>query len=115
QCVGHALAEDPVRGDRAPGPAVRTVPPGHALSAGLLPMLTLHGAGLPEAITGALLGEAVFSWPGIAAATVEAATAVDFPLLAALTTLATAAVLAGNLLADLLYGLTDPRVKLDEM
>ncbi|CAM5255301.1 hypothetical protein SALBM217S_08829 [Streptomyces griseoloalbus] len=46
----------------------------------------------------------------------EAATAVDFPLLAALTTLATAAVLAEAwLLADLLYGLIDPRVKLEEM
>ena len=93
----------------------RTVLLGHALRSGLLPVLTLIGSRVPELITGALLVESVFSWPGIAAATVEAATAVDFPLLAALTTLATAAVLAGNLLADLLYGLIDPRVKLDDM
>jgi peptide/nickel transport system permease protein len=62
---------------------------------------------------GALLIETVFSWPGIAAATVQAATSVDFPLLAALTVLATAAVLVGNLLSDLLYGLADPRVGFD--
>ncbi|WP_030178596.1 ABC transporter permease [Streptomyces violaceorubidus] len=115
QGVADALAEDPVRGARARGVRERTVLVQHALRSGLLPVLTLIGSRVPELITGALLVESVFSWPGIAAATVEAATAVDFPLLAALTTLATAAVLAGNLLADLLYGLFDPRVKLSEM
>ncbi|MGI5438618.1 ABC transporter permease [Streptomyces shenzhenensis] len=115
QGVTDALAEDPVRGARARGSSERTVLLGHALRSGLLPVLTLIGSRVPELITGALLVETVFSWPGIAAATVEAATAVDFPLLAALTTLATAAVLAGNLLADLLYGLFDPRVKFSDM
>jgi peptide/nickel transport system permease protein len=115
QGVGDALAEDPVRGARARGLSERTVLLGHALRSGLLPVLTLVGSRVPELITGALLVETVFSWPGIAAATVQAATAVDFPLLAALTTLATAAVLAGNLLADLLYGLFDPRVKFSDM
>ncbi|WP_405621122.1 ABC transporter permease [Streptomyces sp. NBC_00076] len=115
QGVGDALAEDPVRGARARGLSEQTVLLGHALRSGLLPVLTLVGSRVPELITGALLVESVFSWPGIAAATVEAATAVDFPLLAALTTLATAAVLVGNLLADLLYGLFDPRVKFSDM
>ncbi|MEU3509081.1 ABC transporter permease [Streptomyces longwoodensis] len=115
QGVGDALAEDPVRGARARGLSERKVLLGHALRSGLLPVLTLVGSRVPELITGALLVESVFSWPGIAAATVQAATAVDFPLLAALTTLATAAVLAGNLLADLLYGLFDPRVTFDDM
>ncbi|MGG8406282.1 ABC transporter permease, partial [Streptomyces sp. 12297] len=113
QGVTDALAEDPVRGARARGLAERTVLLGHALRAGMLPTLTLVGSRVPEVITGALLVETVFSWPGIAAATVEAATSVDFPLLAALTVLATAAVLAGNLLSDLLYGLADPRVGFD--
>ncbi|MDT0573389.1 ABC transporter permease [Streptomyces sp. DSM 3412] len=115
QGVADALAEDPVRGARARGLSERTVLLGHALRSGLLPVLTLVGSRLPELITGALLVESVFSWPGIAAATVEAAIAVDFPLLAALTTLATAAVLVGNLFADLLYGLFDPRVKFSDM
>ncbi|WP_406510620.1 ABC transporter permease [Streptomyces sp. NBC_00212] len=113
QGVGDALAEDPVRGARARGLAERTVLTGHALRSGMLPMLTLIGSRVPELITGALLVETVFSWPGIAAATVQAATSVDFPLLAALTVLATAAVLLGNLLSDLLYGLADPRVGFD--
>ncbi|ARX88444.1 putative peptide transport system permease protein [Streptomyces alboflavus] len=85
----------------------------HAFRSGMLPVLTLVGSRVPELITGALLVETVFSWPGIAAATVQAATSVDFPLLAALTALATVAVLLGNLLADLLYGLADPRVGFD--
>ncbi|CAM5274645.1 ABC transporter permease subunit OS=Streptomyces rutgersensis OX=53451 GN=F0345_01540 PE=3 SV=1 [Streptomyces diastaticus subsp. diastaticus] len=113
QGVGDALDEDPVRGARARGLSERTVLLGHALRSGLLPVLTLIGSRVPELITGALLVETVFSWPGIAAATVQAATAVDFPLLAATTVLATAAVLLGNLFADLLYGLADPRVGFD--
>ncbi|MEU1821037.1 ABC transporter permease [Streptomyces abikoensis] len=113
QGVGDALAEDPVRGARARGLRERTVLLGHALRSGLLPVLTLIGSRVPELITGALLVETVFSWPGIASTTVEAATKVDFPLLAALTVLATAAVLVGNLLADLLYGLVDPRIGFD--
>lgn len=113
QGVADALEEDPVRGARARGLSERTVLLGHAWRSGMLPMLTLIGSRVPELITGALLIETVFSWPGIAAATVEAATSVDFPLLAALTVLATAAVLVGNLLSDLLYGLADPRVGFD--
>ncbi|MER5729518.1 ABC transporter permease [Streptomyces sp. NPDC002138] len=113
QGVADALEEDPVRGARARGLRERTVLLGHGLRAGLLPMLTLIGSRVPELITGALLVETVFSWPGIAAATVQAATSVDFPLLAALTALATVAVLLGNLLSDLLYGLADPRVGFD--
>ncbi|GAA0597844.1 ABC transporter permease [Streptomyces crystallinus] len=113
QGVGDALEEDPVRGARARGLSERTVLLGHALRSGMLPMLTLVGSRVPELITGALLVETVFSWPGIAAATVQAATSVDFPLLAALTVLATAAVLLGNLLSDLLYGIADPRVGFD--
>ncbi|MFD9357310.1 ABC transporter permease [Streptomyces sp. NPDC060031] len=113
QGVADALQEDPVRGARARGVAERRILLAHGLRSGMLPMLTLIGSRVPELITGALLVETVFSWPGIAAATVQAATSVDFPLLAALTVLATAAVLAGNLLSDLLYGLADPRVGFD--
>ncbi|UED88790.1 ABC transporter permease [Streptomyces profundus] len=115
QGVSDALHEDPVRGARARGINERTVLTGHALRSGLLPVLTLVGTRIPELITGALLVETVFSWPGIASATVRAATSTDFPLLAALTALSALAVLAGNLLADLLYGLADPRVDHNEM
>ncbi|HET9255806.1 MAG TPA: ABC transporter permease [Pseudonocardiaceae bacterium] len=113
QTLLEALTEDYVTGARSRGLPERTVVLGHALRTALLPFLTLLGARIPELITGALLVETVFSWPGIAKATVDAALNVDFSLLAALTLLATGAVLAGNLLADVLYALADPRVGLD--
>ncbi|HEX5349318.1 MAG TPA: ABC transporter permease [Pseudonocardiaceae bacterium] len=113
QTLLEALTEDYVLGARSRGLPERTVVVNHALRTALLPFLTLLGARVPELITGALLVETVFSWPGIAKATVDAALNVDFSLLAALTLLATAAVLAGNLLADVLYALADPRVGLD--
>ncbi|MEV4068081.1 ABC transporter permease, partial [Nonomuraea dietziae] len=87
----------------------RTVVVRHALRAALLPFLTLLGARVPELVTGAILVETVFSWPGVASATVQAALSVDFPLLAVLTLLGTLAVVAGNLLADLAYRIADPR------
>ncbi|WP_460305360.1 ABC transporter permease [Actinocorallia aurea] len=115
QGVSDALAEDPVRGARARGLRERTVLFGHALRSGLLPVLALIGTRTPEVITGVLLIETVFSWPGLASATSEAAMAADFPLLASVTTLAAAAVLLGNLLSDILYGLADPRVSLEDL
>ncbi|MFE2867576.1 MULTISPECIES: ABC transporter permease [unclassified Embleya] len=113
QSLIAALAEEHVLGARARGLRERTVLLRHALRSALLPFLTLLGSRVPELITGALLVETVFSWPGVASATVQAALALDFPLLTALTVLATAAVLIGNLAADVLYGLADPRVALD--
>ncbi|MEV7230814.1 MULTISPECIES: ABC transporter permease [Polymorphospora] len=113
QALLTELASDYVLAARARGLAERAVVLRHALRTGLLPAITLVGARIPELITGALLVETVFSWPGVAAATVTAATSVDFPLLAAMTLLATVAVLAGNLLADVLYAVVDPRVRAD--
>ncbi|MGH3916174.1 MAG: ABC transporter permease [Pseudonocardiaceae bacterium] len=108
-----ALAEDHVTGARSRGLAEHVVVLRHALPTALLPMVTLLGARLPELVTGAVLVEAVFSWPGIASAVVSAALDVDFPLLAAITLLTTAAVLVGALLADVAVVLFDPRVRAD--
>ncbi|WFE47883.1 ABC transporter permease [Verrucosispora sp. WMMD1129] len=113
ESVAHGLTQDYVLGARARGLGERTVVLRHALRTGLLPLITLVGARVPELITGAVLVEAVFSWPGVAAATVTAATTVDFALLAALTLLGTVSVLVGNLLADIGYSIADPRVRAD--
>lgn len=111
ESVIGVLREDFVIGARARGLRERTVLVRHALRSALLPFITIMGARVPELVTGAILVEAVFSWPGVAGTTIKAALAVDFPLLAALTLLATVAVLLGNLLADLAYTLADPRVR----
>lgn len=113
QSMLTSLAEDHVAGARARGLAERAVVLRHALPTALLPFVTLIGARVPELVTGTVLVEEVFSWPGLASAVVTAATAVDYPLLAVLTLLATAAVLLGSLLADLAALLLDPRVAAD--
>ena len=108
-----ALSEDHVEGARARGLPERRVMLRHALPTALLPFVTLLGARVPELVTGAVLVETVFSWPGIAEAVVTSALAVDFPMIAALTVLATASVLLGSLLADVAVVLVDPRVVAD--
>ncbi|GAA0520444.1 ABC transporter permease [Saccharopolyspora subtropica] len=113
QSMLTSLAEDHVTGARARGLAEPVVVLRHALPTALLPFVTLIGARVPELVTGAVLVEEVFSWPGVAAAVVTAATAVDYPLLAVLTLVATAAVLVGSLLADIAAVLLDPRVAAD--
>ncbi|MGW1677505.1 ABC transporter permease [Saccharopolyspora sp. NPDC002376] len=113
QSMLTSLSEDHVTGARARGLAEPVVVLRHALPTALLPFVTLIGARIPELVTGAVLVEEVFSWPGLAAALVTAATAVDYPLLAILTLVATAAVLIGSLLADVAAILLDPRVAAD--
>lgn len=105
-----ALTEDHVTAARGRGLKDRTVVWRHALPGALLPFVTVIGARLPEVVTGALLVETVFSWPGLASATVDAAVSGDFPLLAAVTVLTCLAVLIGSMLADALYLFVDPRV-----
>lgn len=113
QSLRQALADDYVAGALARGVSPRRVLLTHAAPAAAPGFLALLGARLPELVTGAVLIETVFSWPGVGAASVRAALAVDVSLLAALTVLATAAVLVGTLLADALAALVDPRVATD--
>lgn len=113
QSMLTALSEDHVTGARARGLGEPLVVLRHALPTALLPFVTLIGARIPELVTGAVLVEEVFSWPGLAGAVVTAATAVDYPLLAAITLIATGAVLLGALLADVAAVLLDPRVGAD--
>lgn len=108
-----ALAEDNIAAARARGLSERRVVLRHALPGALSPYVTTLGVRLPELVTGAVLVEEVFSWPGVARALVQAGLQVDYPLLIALTMLATATVLAGNLLADLVSLFLDPRVAAD--
>lgn len=108
--VREELAASYVLGAWGRGVSTPRVVIRHALRSGLLPMVTVLGVRLPELVTGAVLVETIFSWPGIAAATVTAATSVDFGLLAALTVVTTVVVVLGNLAADVAYRLLDPRV-----
>jgi peptide/nickel transport system permease protein len=84
----------------------------HALPNALLPLITMVGMSLPYLVSGSLIVEVVFSWPGMGQAMYTAALGRDLPLLLGGTIVATVAVVVGNLLADLAYAAVDPRVRL---
>jgi peptide/nickel transport system permease protein len=83
----------------------------HCLPNALLPVATLVPLQIAHLMTGSVFVEAVFSWPGIGLLTFEAIQARDLPILQGVFLLFTAAVVTGNLLADLSYGHIDPRVQ----
>jgi peptide/nickel transport system permease protein len=84
----------------------------HALPNALLPLITMMGMSLPFLVSGSLIVEVVFSWPGMGQVMYNAALGRDLPLLLGGTIVAAAAVVVGNLLADAAYAIVDPRVRL---
>lgn len=83
----------------------------HALRNSLLPLATLLGLRLPVLFSGALLVEVIYSWPGMGQLAYTAATQRDYTTLMALVVVSSTLVIAGNLVADILYGVLDPRVR----
>lgn len=83
----------------------------HALRNALIPILTLWGVFVGNLITGAIITETVFAWPGIGRLTYEAVIYRDFPLLQAVIILKAVLILAINLVVDILYAYVDPRIR----
>ncbi|MCP9232844.1 ABC transporter permease [Mesorhizobium sp. LMG 17147] len=83
----------------------------HALRNAMLPVVTLITLNLGYVVAGAITVEAVFAWPGIGGLTVEALNARDYPVLQGIFLLLGASIVVANLIADLAYGLLDPRVR----
>jgi peptide/nickel transport system permease protein len=109
--VSEILAQDFILAARARGLPERTILWGHALRAALLPVITLVGLQLPYLLGGAVVVEEIFAWPGMGRVTIEALQARDTPVLMATTALTAVLVVLGNLAADLLYRVADPRVR----
>jgi len=107
----EALTEDFVRTARAKGLPGQVVIWKHALRNALLPLVTIFGLALPSLLSGSLIVEDVFSLPGMGRLATEAVFARDYPTVMAATTIAAVMVVAGNLVADLMYGWVDPRVR----
>jgi peptide/nickel transport system permease protein len=84
----------------------------HCLRNALIPVLTLWGVFVGNLITGAIVTETVFAWPGVGRLTYEAVIYRDFPLLQAVIILKAVLILAINLLVDILYAYVDPRIRL---
>jgi ABC-type dipeptide/oligopeptide/nickel transport system permease component len=84
----------------------------HCLRNALIPVLTLWGVFVGNLITGAIVTETVFAWPGIGRLTYEAVIYRDFPLLQAVIILKSILILSINLVVDILYAYVDPRIRL---
>jgi peptide/nickel transport system permease protein len=105
------LRADYVRTAKAKGLSEGRVVYKHALRNALLPLITLIGLSLPTLVAGALITEQIFSYPGIGSYTINAVLANDYPVIIATSIFAGFFVIIGNLLADVLYGVADPRIK----
>jgi peptide/nickel transport system permease protein len=107
----ETMTEDYIRTARAKGASPNRVMYRHALRNALIPIITLLGLTLPAIVGGAIITETVFNYPGMGLLTTNAATQNDVPLLIGTTFVAAIATVLGNLLADLLYVVADPRVR----
>jgi peptide/nickel transport system permease protein len=110
--VLEVLGEDYIRTARAKGLDEKTVVRKHVMRNSLLPIITLFGLSMPFLVSGAVITEKVFSWPGIGRAAIEAIASRDVFVVTAVTLAATIMVVIGNLLADIMYAIADPRVRL---
>jgi peptide/nickel transport system permease protein len=107
----EVLRADYIRTAKAKGLASSRVIFKHALRNALIPIVTLLGLTIPTLLAGAAITEAVFSWPGLGYLGVSAVTERDYPVVLAFAMIGGVMVIIGNLLADVLYGVVDPRIK----
>ncbi len=107
----EVLAQDYVRTARAKGMPERRVVYLHAIRNAVIPLVTLVGLELPGLVGGGAIVEIVFAWPGIGRLALERALQYDYTMVLGLTTFAAILVVVGNLLADVLYALLDPRIR----
>ena len=98
---------------RARGLSERRILWVHTLRPALLPVVTLLGLSLPFLVSGSVVIESVFSWPGVGLALLQAAHARDIPVIMGITLMGAVAVLIGSLVADVLYAVVDPRARED--
>ena len=105
------LAEDYVRTAKAKGASILRVLFRHVLPNALLPVITLVGLSVPGILGGALIVESLFNYPGMGLLFWNAAQTEDFPTMLGTTLVVGLAVVLGSLLADILYGVADPRVR----
>lgn len=107
------LRADYVRTARAKGLPERKVIGVHALRNALIPLLSIMALNLSSLFSGAVITETVFAWPGIGRMFVQAMFSRDYPLLMGILMLGSLMVIVFNLVADLLYGVLDPRIRYD--
>lgn len=106
----EVLGQDYVRTGRAKGLRERTVVVRHALKNALIPVVTVLGLDFGVLLSGAVITETVFAWPGVGSLVINAVEEKDFPLVLGCVTVISVMFVAINLGVDLIYGYLDPRI-----
>lgn len=109
----EVLNQDYMRTANSKGLRERIVIFRHGLRNAVLPLVTLLGIAIPDLFGGALIIENVFTYPGMGQLAFNAALGKDYPMIMGITLVAGLLVIIGNLIADVFYGLLDPRIRLE--
>jgi peptide/nickel transport system permease protein len=109
--IMEVMSTDYIRTARAKGASERRVIIGHALRNGLIPLVTLMGLAFAGLMSGAIMTETIFAWPGIGRYAVEAAYNLDYPAISGVTLLIAVIYMFVNLFIDILYSVIDPRIR----
>lgn len=107
-----AISQEFVKTARAKGVSERRVLIKHVVGNALLPMITLAGVQLPSILTGALVTETVFTWPGMGRLFLDSLGYSDYPVVMGLLMFSAILTIAGNLIADIVVAVVDPRIRL---
>ena len=110
----EVIRQDYIRTARAKGLGPVNVLLHHAFRNTLIPLVTLIGLTLPALLSGSVIIEQIFTWPGMGRLYFESIRERDYPTIMGLTLMFSILTLAGQLLADVLYAVVDPRVRLEE-
>lgn len=107
----EVIGQDFIRTARAKGLPEKLVIMKHAMRNAVTSIITLFGLYLPFLLGGALVVEVIFAWPGMGRVTYDAISQRDYPMVIGNTLVASSMVVMGNLVADVLYGVVDPRIR----
>ena len=107
----ETITQDYMRTARSKGLGERVVVLRHALKNAAIPFVTVVALDVPELFAGALVTEQIFGWPGMGRLFWDAATRFDYPVLMGILTVSSGLIVLANLLADVVYGYLDPRIR----
>ena len=107
----ETVHQDFMRTARAKGLIERVIVIRHALKNAAIPLVTVAALDLPDLFAGALVTEQIFGWPGMGRLFWDSATRSDYPVLMGILAITSALIVLANLLADVLYGYLDPRIR----
>ncbi|THF84563.1 ABC transporter permease [Cohnella fermenti] len=110
----EVLTNDYIRTAKAKGLSERAVKYRHALRNAIIPVITLFGLSIPTLFGGAYITETIFNWPGMGSLGIQSITSREYPVIMGLNLFTSLLVLFGNLIADILYAVADPKIRLSK-